>query len=127
MSTQTANNEASASTHCYAGFEQAIANAAQRSIVGLLAKGDWLAVDYRDKVRVPPEELRGVFDAVDMDAVRLILKAKLEQKIADSIFNSMATEIANDVKQVMSNTELREDCRAYLRTKMREANDGITA
>ncbi len=74
---------------------------------------------------VTPGNLREVYQSVDMVRVGEILKVKIEQKVADAILNNLATEVATDVKKIMSNTELREDCRAVIRDKIRQASKGL--
>ncbi len=100
-------------------FERDIQQAVQSAIVKTLASGDWLTVHWKDRFGVSPERLREVYNSVDMDKVTAIIKEKIEKRIADSLFNALATEIATDVKKIMCNTELREDCRAVIRTKLR--------
>lgn len=63
---------------------------------------------------------------VDMAKVMGIVASEVERRIADGIMNSMATEIANDTKSIMSNKELREDIRATIRAKIREAESALS-
>jgi hypothetical protein len=100
-------------------FADEVQKAVQKSIIDTLAKGDWLTVEWRDKMSISQERLREIYAAVDMDKVANIVKEKVEKKLADAIFNALATEVATDVKKIMSNTELREDCRASIRLKIR--------
>jgi hypothetical protein len=106
-------------------FAEQVQQAAEESIVKMLKSGEWLRVGYGDRMTVTPGQLREVYQAVDMSRVGEILKVKIEQKVADAIFNNLATEVATDVKKIMSNSELREDCRAVIRDKIRQAARGL--
>ena len=106
-------------------FAEQVRRAAEESIVKTLKSGDWLKVGFGDRMTVTPGNLREVYQSVDMVRVGEIPKVKIEQKVADAIFNNLATEVATDVKKIMSNTELREDCRAVIRDKIRQASKGL--
>jgi hypothetical protein len=106
-------------------FAEQVQQAAEESIVNSLKSGEWLRINYANMMAVTSEQLREVYQGVDMSKVAEILKAKIEKKIADALFNALATEIATDVKKIMSNTELREDCRAVIRDKIRQAAEGL--
>lgn len=106
-------------------FAEQVRRAAEESIVKTLKSGDWLKVGFGDRMTVTPGNLREVYQSVDMVRVGEILKVKIEQKVADAILNNLATEVATDVKKIMSNTELREDCRAVIRDKIRQASKGL--
>jgi hypothetical protein len=106
-------------------FAEQMQRAAEESIITTLKSGEWLRINYGNKVAVTSEQLREVYQGVDMVKVAGILKDKIEKKIADSLFNALATEVATDVKKIMSNTELREDCRAVIRDKIRQAAKGL--
>ena len=106
-------------------FAEQVQQAAEESIIAALKSGEWLRMNYSNKLAVSTEQLREVYQGIDMSRVAEILKAKLEQRLADTLFNNLATEIATDVKKIMSNTELREDCRAVIRDKIRRAAEGL--
>ena len=106
-------------------FAEQVVQAAEESILKTLKSGEWLRINYAEKVTVTSEQLREVYQSIDMSKVAEILKAKLEQRLADTLFNALATEVATDVKKIMGNTELREDCRAVIRDKIRQAARGL--
>lgn len=107
-------------------FDTEVTDAARSAIVKLLGSGEWLRVEWSQRVNIKQAQLRAIYDAVDMDHVQELIKDKIEHRIADAIFNSLATEVATDVKKIMSNTELREDCRAVIRKKIRDTADAVT-
>jgi len=106
-------------------FEELVVQAAQNAVVALLSKGEWLKLEYADRVPVSQADLRGIFNAVDMDRVKALVLGKVEERIADTIIGNMAKELGTDVKQIMCNTELREDLRGTLRAKIREAKAAL--
>lgn len=94
----------------------------QIALVEYLRKGEWFhGVNYEQRVKIGQGVLRALYGQLDMDRVMSLVKDRVEQRLADSIMNAMATETATDIKQIMCNTELREDLRSYLRSRMREA------
>lgn len=108
-------------------LEDQMLEALQASVIKQIHQGDWLSsVRYQDKLPITQAHLRAIYERIDWTRVEALVLDGLEQKIADKILHSMATEVATDVKQIMSNTELREDLRATLRTKMREGIKGAS-
>lgn len=106
-------------------FDEDIQQAVRDSLVKLIRSGDWLKLDYSAKLPIDAAFLRRVQNSVNLDNVLAKLTENIEARIADAIFNAMATEIATDVKKIMSNTELREDMRAVLRAKIRDVAEAI--
>lgn len=101
--------------------------AMEQSLIDVIRKGDWLAMDYSNRVRLDATLVRDVYTRVDKAKVIDAVLARAEQHMADSIFSAMATEITTDVKQILSNRELREDVRAILRERIRAAAAGVSA
>jgi hypothetical protein len=108
-----------------AGFARSIQAAVQKTVINKLAQGDWLNIDYGNRVKVPMSQLQECYDRIDMNRVMDKLVDRLEDKLADKIFNNLATEIGTDVKSIMSNPELRETCRGILRGHMKSAVKNI--
>ena len=106
-------------------FDEDIQQAVRDSLVKLIRSGDWLKLDYSAKLPIDATFLRRVQNSVNLDNVLAKLTENIESRIADAIFNAMATEIATDVKKIMSNTELREDVRAVLRAKIRNVAEAV--
>jgi hypothetical protein len=107
-------------------FEQMMLESMQRTVIEYLRKGDWLTVEYRDKFKVEPSLLREVMQKIDMAVVIERVKEHVEQKGADKIMHSMEQEVANDVKSIMSNRELREDIRSVIRQKIRDCSAALS-
>lgn len=106
-------------------FEQQMVQAVQSTVIKALRDGNWLAIEYKDRIRIDPAVLRAVYESVDMERVRNLVKEKVEERIADTMFNALVTEVATDVKQILSNRELREDIRSLLREKIRSAESAL--
>ncbi len=108
-------------------FVEQMQHAVEESVVKALQSGDWLKVSWESKMTVSPEQLRRVYESVDMDMDRVAerLTRKIEDRMADAIFNTMATGVGTDVKKILSNTELRENVRSLLRNKMRATTEGL--
>lgn len=101
-------------------FDQQLTEQFQAALLKEIKRGSWLKIDY-GAVSIPSHEIRAAYEKIDMDKVNALILQKIEERVADTIYNSLATEIATDVKKVMSNCELREDCRAVIREKIRAA------
>lgn len=107
-------------------FDQKMHEIVQRTLIDFIAKGDWLKIDYSARVPVDLSLLRRIHDSVDMGRVVSLVKERVEEKMADTIMHSMAQEITNDVKSIMSNRELREDVRGTIRTKIRQVHSAMS-
>lgn len=107
-------------------FGERVRAAVEESVVRLLARGEWIQPDYSTRIKLDLSTIRSVYDAVDMERVKARVIETVEVHIADKIFNAMATEIGTDVKQILSNTELREDMRSIIRAKIRESTDALS-
>lgn len=106
-------------------FDEQIQQSVQDSLLKLIRSGEWCRIDYAAKIPLGADFLRKIQAGVNMDNVMEIVTAEIEGHIADAIIRAMTTEIATDVKKIMSNTELREDLRSVLRAKMRAARDQL--
>lgn len=106
-------------------FDELLSQAVKHTIIDFIRKGEWMKLDYNARINIDTAWLREMHNRVDMDNVMNLAKIQVEQRIADGIINTMATEIATDVKSIMSNKELREDLRAVLRAKIREVQAAV--
>lgn len=104
-------------------FKEKIQQAVEDSVIQTVRKADWLRIDYSDRVVLPIADLRSMYNGLDMSKVMNGVKDRVEQHMIDSIMNSLATEVATDIKKILSNQELREDIRAIVRSKLREFKD----
>lgn len=107
-------------------FDEIMQKTVQHAVLDFVRKGEWMKMDYSAKINVDSAWLREMHSRVNMDNVMKIVAGSVEQRIADGIMNSMATEIATDVKSIMCNKELREDIRAMIRAKIREAQSAVS-
>ena len=107
-------------------FDEVMQKTVQNAVLDFVRKGEWMKMDYSAKINVDSAWLREMHSRVNMDNVMKIVAGSVEQRIADGIMNSMATEIATDVKSIMCNKELREDIRAMIRAKIREVQNAVS-
>lgn len=98
----------------------------QQTVIDFVRKGEWLKLDYNQRIGLDAAFLREVHGRVSMEAVIDIVKQDVERRIADGILNAMAQEVANDVKSIMCNKELREDVRSVIRAKIREVKAALS-
>jgi len=101
-------------------FTERITKAIESSVLKEISSGNWLSFDYKDRVQIPAALVRNLYARVDMEAVLSRAVDKVEEHIADKIVVSLTTELGHDVKQIMSNKELREDLRGVIRAKLRD-------
>lgn len=100
-------------------FEQNLVDLIQKKIISDISKQDLVKVEYNDRYSIPSSFLNEVYRALDLNKIKDKLIENLENEMADKIANKMITEYSNDIKQIMSNRELREDLRYYARDKIR--------
>lgn len=105
-------------------YQEQIQQHVEQTIMAEIAKGAWLKMPYGG-VEFPAATLREIYAAVDMAKVKAQVVAQLEEMLATKIIHAMATELATDVKKILSNNELREDLRSQLRSKIRQAADNL--
>jgi len=102
-------------------FAEKLTQAMEDAVVKQVRDGQWIGVEYSARPKIDAPTLREVYESVDMERVKARVVEQVEGHIADKILHSMATEVATDVKQILSNKELREDVRAIIREKIRAA------
>lgn len=99
-------------------IEQKLKDAAEKSILKIISDGGWIQPDYANRIQLPRDLMNEVWAMVDRDALKLKLKERIEQELADRIVNQIAAELATDIKQVLSVPERREAVRAIARKHM---------
>lgn len=101
-------------------FEKALQAAAERSILKLISDGSWIQPDYANRVKLPADFMADVWGLVDTNKLKRELATRLESELAERIVNSMAAELATDIKQILSVKERREALRNLAREHMNE-------
>lgn len=107
-------------------FEKSVVKAVQGSIIKKLSDDSLFEINYNDRVKIGSDKIREVYSLVDWNKIMGIVREKIELHIADKIVNNLATELGTDIKQIMCNTELREDLRATLRGKIRDSVQAVS-
>ena len=82
-------------------LEQEILRAARHSIVKLFGDGSLVAPDYANRVKVPADLAKRVYDLIDYNEVLAQLKPKINEMVANRILGSLTEELGNDVKQTL--------------------------
>ena len=100
-------------------FQEKILQRVEKAVLEELAEGRWIKADY-GAIIISKKFLSNLYDNIDMDKVLEIATERLETKIADKILNNMAQEISTDVNKILSDNEMREEIRFYLRKRMNE-------
>ncbi|MGB1013146.1 MAG: hypothetical protein ACPG4T_03345 [Nannocystaceae bacterium] len=100
-------------------FDSVVIAAIKGSILKKLQGGDWLTIEYAERPKLPSRLLHRLMARVDMEEVMELATKKVEARIADRLYNSLATELSNDTKAIMSDQELRQQFRSILAQKLR--------
>lgn len=103
-----------------------IQNAVYQSLVKKIASGDWLTIDYSNKISLPKILLQQIYDNLDKQRVMDKVKEGLEELIAKTIVNNMATEMNTDVKSILCNKVLRQELRDTLMIKIKSQVSELT-
>ena len=106
-------------------FESSLIDLIQKKVITDISKLDLVKIEYRDRYEIPSSFLNEVYKSLDLERIKAKLIENLENEMADKIANKMITEYSNDIKQIMSNRELREDLRHYAREKIRAISDKV--
>lgn len=96
-------------------FEDALKEAAERSLLKIITEGGWIEPNYSNRFKVPAELLTEIYAMVDRGALKAQIAKRLEAELADRIVNALAAEIATDIKQILSVKERREAIREVAR------------
>lgn len=107
-------------------FEQKVMNVIQEKVIKDISKQDLVKIEYSDRYSIPSSFLNDIYRALDVEKIKAKLIENLENEMADKIANKLVTEYSNDIKQIMSNKELREDLRHYAREKIRSIVDNVS-
>lgn len=99
-------------------FEDKLKSLMEKAVIKLVADGNFIKADYANRVKLPAEFMQDVWNLVDVTKVKKQMAKRLEEELANRIVNSMAAELATDVKQILSVRERREALRAVARENM---------
>lgn len=74
--------------------------------------------NYESRFKVPAEWVSACWKLVDADKVKQQVASLLEEELAERMVNSIAAELATDIKQILSVKERREMLRSLARDHM---------
>lgn len=106
-------------------FELEIKNAAEKAVLKIVSDGGWVAPDYANRFKIPADFMADIWKLVDVEKIKTNMAKILEQELAERVINSMAAEIATDVKSILSVKERREALRHYARQNMDNIVAGV--
>lgn len=104
-------------------FEEALKQAAERSLLKMVMDGGWIQPDYANRFKVPADLLQDVYAMIDRDALKAAIAKRLEEELADRVVNHLAAEISTDIKQILSVRERREAIREVARKHLTDIAD----
>ena len=96
-------------------FEEKLINTMKQRIEQQIQGLPLVANNYDSLIKVPASFYEDAWKLVDKEKILQQLAIRLEAEVADRIVNLIASEIATDIKQVLSNKERRESIRAVAR------------
>lgn len=99
-------------------LEESLKSAAEESVLKLIQSGSWIAPDYVNRFKVPPEFIKEVWTLVDVENIKMQMAILIERDLAEKIIGLMAAELSSDIKKVLSDTERREAIRAVVRDNL---------
>lgn len=107
-------------------FEQILMDIVQKKMLQDISKASLVEIPYNERYKVPANFLNEVYKSLDLEKIRKRLIENLENEMADKIANKLITEYSNDIKQIISNKELREDLRFYARDKIKAIVENVS-
>lgn len=107
-------------------FEQKLIDMVQQKLIKDIQKQELVKVDYGDRISVPKGFIEDVYASLDLEKIRKKLVENLENEMADRIANKMVTEFAGDIKSVLSNKEIREEMRQYVKARITEIANSVS-
>lgn len=99
-------------------FDQQVKAAAEKAVLQFIGSGGWLLPNYESRLKIPAEWIADCWRMVDADRLKEQIAQRLESELADRMVNHMATELATDIKQILSVKERREMLRGLARQHM---------
>ena len=99
-------------------FEENLVNSIQQAMTRQINTTDFIAVQYDDRIKLPHAFLEKAWRDVDQEALQAKLTARLETELIDRLVNSIAAEVATDIKQLLSVKERREAIRSLARANI---------
>lgn len=106
-------------------FGERMVRAIEDAIIKQVRDGSIIKPDYANSLKIDMALVREAYEQINRDSVRAQITALIENKLADALWNAMATEFATDVKKVLSDNDLRAEIRVYIRNEIRKAGEAL--
>jgi len=92
-------------------FEDDLKQSMEQAILKMVKSGDLIQPSYESRVKIPETFIKEVWNMVDTEKIKIEMAINIEKVLADQITNRLASEIASDVKSVLSVKHRREAIR----------------
>ena len=99
-------------------FEERVTQELQTSLLKSIRDNDLVAPSYNQRLKIPQEVVEDCWNMVDIGKVKEQIAELIESQLAERIVNSIAAELATDIKQILSVKERREAIRSLARNNM---------
>lgn len=96
-------------------FENDLMNSVKCAITKQITGTDFIAINYNDRMKLPDDFLARAWKLVDQENILTKLAERLELELVDRLVYQIASELATDIKQVLSVKERREEVRSLVR------------
>jgi hypothetical protein len=88
--------------------------ALERGILKSIQSGEVFKIPYDSKIDMS-KELRQAYSNIDYVKVYAKITELLEEELARKVVNKVITEMGTDIKNLMSNNDIREDFKYLMR------------
>lgn len=99
-------------------FEERVTQELQTSLLKSIRDNDLVTPSYNQRLKIPQEVVEDCWNMVDIGKVKEQIAELIESQLAERIVNSIAAELATDIKQILSVKERREAIRSLARNNM---------
>jgi len=100
-------------------IEAQIKQQAEKAVLKFIGDGgNWIKPGYHNRLQLPADFMAQVWGLVDTDKIQQQLARRVESELADRVMNHLASEMATDVKSILSVRERREALRAVARENL---------
>lgn len=106
-------------------FEEKLINQVQNTILNQISECRLIEYHHKRKKSIPDNIIEKAWDSIDWDMVVSEVTKGLEEKMIQTILQSMLTETKNDVKKILSVQGMREKLRMEAYPKIKQIIENI--
>jgi hypothetical protein len=100
-------------------LKERISEEIEKAILSQIRDSSFIRFDRTWNSKVSSSMLDDAWEMVDHHKIKTEMAKILEQTIAEKVINLMASEIATDMKLILSNKDRREEIRHVARTHLK--------